>query len=148
MVLGYRLLPMLVANLGDQLILLRLLVSGLIGLVGACASAPTGQELAAADVGPLPSNYEQLVKDNFATSLFDPYSAVYSFTQTPFRGYAGNAVDGAKIGWIVCGTVNAKNRMGGYVGARPFLFVISNGAVIGREIESRNATRCVAGQRS
>lgn len=76
------------ANLGDQLTRLHLLSLELTGLAGACASAPTGQQLAAADVGQLPSSYEQLVKDNFATSLFNPYSAVYSFTQTPFRGYA------------------------------------------------------------
>lgn len=139
-------LPMLAVNLGDQLIRLRSFTLGLIGLVSACASAPTEQHLNAADIGPFPSNYEQLVKDNFAASLFDPYSAVYSFTNTPFRGYSGNVFDGANVGWIVCGTVNAKNRMGGYVGAKPFVVVISKGVVTRREIESFNAKRCVEGR--
>lgn len=147
MVLGYRSLPTPAVNLGDQLIRLRLLLLlGFSGFLGACASEPTEQHVNSADIGPYPSNYEQIVKSNFATSLFDPYSAVYAFTLTPVRGYAGNSVDGAKIGWVVCGTVNAKNRLGGYVGAKPFVVVISNGAVISREIASFNAMRCVEGR--
>lgn len=111
-------------------------------LVTACASAPTNDQIDAADIGPYPSNYEQIVKANFATILFDPYSAVFTFTRTPTRGYGGNVMDGAKIGWVVCGTVNAKNRMGGYVGAKFFAVVISNGAVVNREIGTPIAATC------
>ena len=118
---------------------------GVISLATACASPPTDDQVRAADTGPYPSNYEQIVKDNFATSLFDPYSAVYSFTRTPTKGYGGSPIVGARIGWIVCGTVNAKNRMGGYVGVKPFVVVISNGAVIHREIDTPTAARCPAG---
>lgn len=114
-------------------------------LVAACASPPTDDHVRAADTGPYPSNYEQIVKDNFATSLFDPYSAVFNFTRLPTKGYGGSPIDGAKIGWLVCGTVNAKNRMGGYVGVKPFFVVISNGAVIHREIDTPTAARCPAG---
>lgn len=118
---------------------------GTLALVAACASPPTDDQVRAANTGPYPTNYEQIVKDNFATSLFDPYSAVFSFTRTPTKGYGGSPVAGAKIGWIVCGTVNAKNRMGGYVGTKPFVVVISNGAVIHREIDTPTAARCPAG---
>lgn len=116
-----------------------------LALVAACASPPTDDQVRAADTGPYPSSYEQIVKANFATSLFDPYSAVFTFTRAPTKGYGGNPIDGAKIGWIVCGTVNAKNRMGGYVGAKPFVVVISKDAVIHREIDTPTAARCPAG---
>ena len=118
---------------------------GAMAFVAACASPPTDDQVRAADTGPYPSNYEQIVKDNFATSLFDPYSAVFNFTRTPTKGYGGSPIAGARIGWIVCGTVNAKNRMGGYVGVKPFVVVISNGAVIHREIDTPTAARCPAG---
>lgn len=124
----------------------RILVAvGAMALVAACASPPTDEQVRAANTGPYPTKYEQIVKDNFATSLFDPYSAVYSFTRTPTKGYGGNPMDGARIGWIVCGTVNAKNRLGGYVGAKPFVAIISNGTVIHREVDTPTAARCPAG---
>lgn len=119
-----------------------LLCCGALTLVTACASAPTNEQVNAADIGPYPSNYEQIVKANFETTLFDPYSAVFRFTRTPTRGYGGSVVGGAKIGWVVCGTVNAKNRMGGYVGAKYFAVVISNGAVVDRQIDTPTAKTC------
>jgi len=111
-------------------------------VLAACASAPTQQEVDTAPIGPYPDNYQALIKANFAQSLFDPYSAVYEFSLSPTRGYAGNRIDGANVGWIVCGTVNAKNRFGAYVGAKPFVAVIRNGSVVHREAESFNAERC------
>ena len=32
--------------------------------------------------------------------------------------------------WVVCGTVNAKNRFGGYVGARPFYAAFRDGQLL------------------
>lgn len=46
--------------------------------------------------------------------MFDPYSA-------QFENITLGAT--AKGGPVVCGTVNAKNRMGGYVGRRPFWYI-------------------------
>lgn len=51
-------------------------------------------------------------KEAVGRSLFDPYSAIYDEVRVHEAG-------GTKL---VCGTVNAKNRMGGYVGAKPFLY--------------------------
>lgn len=61
---------------------------------------------------------ETQAKAVLAKVLFDPYSAVY---------------DGVRIindgrDHLVCGTVNAKNRLGGYVGAKPFLYNVRSGA--------------------
>ena len=92
-----------------------------------CASAPTAEDIKSADYGPHPDNYEQIIKDYFSTKLFDPYTAKYTFTN-PRKGY--NRLGGLKYGWYVCGTVNAKNRFGGYVGAKPFYVLIHYGIVV------------------
>lgn len=47
-----------------------------------------------------------------------------------FGLYKVKESDWLKFGWIVCGTVNAKNKMGGYVGAQPFYAVIRNNVVL------------------
>ncbi|MBD1590173.1 hypothetical protein [Pseudomonas typographi] len=57
------------------------------------------------------SKIEEAVKDR----LSDPDSAKFKFP--PYKG-----------GDVYCGTVNAKNKMGGYVGFSPFqIFVLSGG---------------------
>lgn len=101
-------------------------MSAALGLT-ACAT-PTKDEVDRADIGPRPENAQQIVKDHFAQTLFDPYSAVYRFTYGPERGaWVGLGTD---YGWIVCGTVNAKNRLGGYVGAKRFRVLIAHGRVV------------------
>lgn len=92
----------------------------------ACAT-PSKDELAAVDIGPRPENAQQLVKDHFAKTLFDPYSAVYTFEYGPERGYWRGLT--TTVGWVVCGSVNAKNRLGGYVGAKRFRVIIVKGRV-------------------
>lgn len=111
-------------------------------VLAGCASAPEPGQVAAADIGPLPSNYQEVVKAYYAETLFDPYSAVFVFKAGPFRGYAGNRIEGANIGWIVCGTLNAKNRYGAYVGAKPFLAVMRYDRVVYQE-QAFIAERCV-----
>lgn len=95
-----------------------------------CAAAPrpTVSQLANADYGPFPSDYEQIIKDVISPILIDPYSVVLNLN-TPKKGY-NNMVDGIIYGWNVCGTVNAKNRFGGYVGPKPIYAMIKNGAVV------------------
>lgn len=93
-----------------------------------CMTVPTQEQVASADIGPKPENAQQVVKDYFARTLYDPYSAVYTFNYGPER--ASHTGLGTTIGWFVCGTLNAKNRLGGYVGAKPFRVVIVKGAVV------------------
>ena len=109
-------------------------IASLVLLLTACASAPTSREIAAADIGPFPGNYEQIIKDYYAQSLFDPYSAVYTFVRVPMHGFAGNRLEGAEIGWVVCGTLNAKNRFGGFVGAKPFRVVIRYNQIVYQDL--------------
>ena len=90
-----------------------------------CATAPSQQEMAFADYGPYPDEYQEKVKSLFAKTLRDPYSAVYEF-QTPKMGYAYNGLihgGGYTFGWIVQVGVNAKNGFGGYVGEQTYYFM-------------------------
>ena len=102
----------------------------LIALLGGCASAPrpTAQQIEAADCGPFPTNYEEIIKSVASKNLIDPYSAQYTFSQPvkQLNRMASNPV----WGWAVCGTVNAKNRFGGYVGAKPYYALINNDKIV------------------
>ncbi len=70
------------------------------------------------------SDAERAIVDKAVTAnLFDPYSA-HIEDVTSGR-------DLAKPGVVTfCGQLNAKNRMGGYVGARPFYGNLRDGKVV------------------
>jgi hypothetical protein len=101
-----------------------------VALAGCLSVEPAPPELLTTSIGPPPADYETQIRDYFRSSLFDPYSAVYE-TRKPVRGW-GRADDGVmRVFWAVCGTVNAKNRFGGYVGQRPFLAMFNQARIIG-----------------
>lgn len=101
-----------------------LIVLSLLG----CATTPTQKEFETADYGPYPEKYEQIIKAFYSEKLFDPYSAAYNFS-SPVKGW--DRVKGKDVfGWTACAKINAKNRMGGYVGVRPFFFLIKNDQII------------------
>lgn len=93
-----------------------------------CAMRPTQQEMASADYGPYPSDYERTVKNHMNGVLKDPESARYDFFERPKPGW--NGLGGAKFGYIVCANINAKNSYGGYTGNRLSYFMIRNDRVI------------------
>lgn len=106
---------------------LGLAVSGLTG----CARMPTQSELAGINYGEpvLQDDAERQAKEFLGSQLKDPYSAVYTW-QPVNTGWVkappllGGGMD---AGWILKGTVNAKNSFGGYVGAKPYQFMFSGG---------------------
>ncbi len=94
-------------------------------LFTACGKRLTLEELRSADFGPYPNNYKEIIKAYYSKILFDPYSAHYTFEE-PIKRY----VRGGEIfGWAVCGTINARNRFGGYVGAKRYWVIISCGEI-------------------
>lgn len=101
-------------------------------LLGGCALPPSPEELANADFGSYPSNYEATIRSYMSTRLKDPYSAQYQFLNAPQRGFQG--FGGAKYGYVVCAQVNAKNSFGGYTGGRPAYFLIRNDVIIDSSI--------------
>jgi hypothetical protein len=98
-------------------------------LVG-CASLPTPEQSASADYGSYPENHESIVKGYYAQVLKDPESARYGTITTPQKYWLGNRFDGAKYGYLVCATLNAKNSYGGYVGNQTDGLLIRNGSII------------------
>lgn len=103
-------------------------------LVAACATPVSQEHLASSDYGqPPPDNYEEIIEARFSEILIDPTSPVYEIGK-PHKGYtpkswATNTPE--HFGWVVCGTVNSKNRMGGYSGRRPFI-TLFRGAYIAK----------------
>ncbi len=88
-----------------------------------CATDIPAEVLANADYGPPPpENYQEMVKAEISQRLIDPTSGIFEISE-PREGYTkASSLWGTEqaFGWRVCGTVNSKNRFGGYVGRVPF----------------------------
>jgi hypothetical protein len=98
--------------------------------LSACPRQPTVQEQTAADYGPFPENYEELIIGEMKHRLFDPYSAQYDFLGPPTRGYHAESFGGdITYGYSGAVLINAKNRFGAYVGATKFGYLIRYGRV-------------------
>lgn len=112
-----------------------LTVLALAAILTACATPPlTPQQAAAANYGAIvtQADAEAAAKAWLSTYLKDPYSAVEAW-QPVDHGYVTTSIlEGQQryFGYLLNGTVNAKNAYGGYVGARAFQFLIRNGQVV------------------
>lgn len=95
-----------------------------------CASLPTPEQIATADHGSYPNNYEDIVKNYFARILKDPYSVKYESISTPEKYMVANRFEGATFGYLVCVTLNAKNSYGAYIGYETDALIIRNGFVV------------------
>ena len=100
-------------------------------LLFGCPRQPTSEELRSADHGPYPYEYEEIVKKKMVKYLVDPYSAQYHYQGSPETRYFSKAFGGETIyGWGGIVLINSKNRMGGYVGATPYNYLIRNGELV------------------
>lgn len=98
-----------------------------LALVG-CVTPPTQEELAAADYGLYPHDYETIIKTYMSRVLKDPDSGRFEFLNAPKTAW--NKLDGLQYGYAVCANINAKNSYGGYTGFQMSYFLIRNGRVI------------------
>ncbi|MBF0230886.1 MAG: hypothetical protein HQK63_15065 [Desulfamplus sp.] len=63
--------------------------------------------------------------------LIDPTSALYYMGSGPSAGWARISHSSAPtFGWIFSAEINAKNRMGGYVGRREYIMLYKNGSLL------------------
>jgi len=102
-------------------------------ILSSCAMiplVPTEEQISKADFGFYPENYKEIVKNYYSNSLFDPYSAHYIWLKPPTRGYI-SIHNQLHFGYLVHIELNAKNRMGGYVGSKAIAVLIKNNYVIG-----------------
>lgn len=51
------------------------------------------------------------------------------------------------FGWVACGNINAKNRMGGYVGVRGFHLLVDTGSFVTIAWEDEATSECDSGYR-
>jgi len=99
----------------------------------ACATKPTPEEIAKLDYGNPPTAYKAAVRQYFQEVLFDPFSAYYKFCNEPQKTWIKESpLFGGKLlaGWIVFVKVNAKNRLGGYVGWKTYGFLFKDDKII------------------
>jgi hypothetical protein len=103
------------------------------GTMTACARMPTQDELSHLDYGQPVSQQsaEDQAKSYMERHLKDPYSAVYTWQPVATGWVKAPPILGGGIdaGWVLKGTVNAKNSFGGYVGVRPYRFMFNNGSL-------------------
>lgn len=96
--------------------------------VAACASAPPdASETLSMQSAVKPSSPEAAqaaVKRYFDKRLIDSESARYDFDRPVIQGAVG-AMRGRMVGWMMCGQINSKNRMGGYTGFDQFFVYFS-----------------------
>lgn len=112
-----------------------LTAAAILAMIPAGASAK--KEQAPIDPGPPPASLEEfkrLGEQAMLASFFDPGSAQITWDRAIIGGYWKPVLQGKVQGWWTCGTVNAKNRMGGYVGAHRFVVVERNGQVVFNEV--------------
>jgi hypothetical protein len=104
-------------------------------LLAGCAAMPviTDQQLATADYGAAVTQpeAEAMAKTWLNGYLKDPYSAVTQWEPVAKGIVTTSLLDGHRElpGYIMNGTVNAKNSYGGYIGARSFRFLFRDGKV-------------------
>lgn len=114
----------------------------LVLFLAGCAG-PTEEDIRNADYGERPDNPEQIAEEWVEDRLIDPQSAQYDHLEVA-KGYA-EYTDGfeakTEYGWLQCGEVNAKNRVGGYTGAEPYFVLIRDNEVMIGEIDYRFATK-------
>lgn len=111
--------------------------------LGGCASAPTQQQIAAADYGRPMTQSECLstAEQAIANKLKDPSSAQFRGEPPCHPGYSNNVPllgRSAQFGYIQDGEVNGKNGFGGYVGFRPYHVLMRDGAVVVSCISDEN----------
>lgn len=111
----------------------RIFLALAIVLTAGCAVAPAKEvpivpDMAHANFGPYPSNYEAQIKSWAEMKLKDPYSAKYVHFSTPRKEWA-IAEKQPIYGWSVCAAINSKNSYGGYTGAQEFWFFFRDGKI-------------------
>lgn len=109
------------------------LLLGALLLIQACATPISQERIASADYGSAPpDNYEAIIKERISKILIDPTSPLYEFDK-PRKGFTRRSPTfhtQENFGWRVCGTVNSKNRFGGYVGRVPFFALFRGDTIV------------------
>ena len=80
-----------------------------------------------------------------SSNLFDPGSAQVNWSSGFQWGYLKPLIGKRSFGWIACGSINAKNRLGGYVGAQGFLVFVQPSGSITASMQTDWVSTCDTG---
>lgn len=104
------------------------------------------------DYGPAPSweRFKALGEEAVRGGLVDPYSAVFewpwAYRMGPYKPILSRTIHG----YMTCGLVNARNRMGGYAGRVYFVVIVKYDTVIyyniGRDPPDLMSEMCIKAQ--
>ena len=117
------------------------LAAALVSVLAGCAGTeptswrPSDGEIATADYGAYPRDYESLVQSWYMRNLKDPESAQFGRITRPLKEHAiaNQFKKDAVYGYSVCAEVNARNSYGGYTGHQTRWFLIRNGRIVRTE---------------
>lgn len=108
----------------------KLLLIGLVSAVLAgCATNLTQEQIAAADYGNYPANYQNIVKSYYEEVAKDPDSLKYKEIAKPVRVWIKD-FGTYKFGYLTCVTLNGKNSYGAYTGYKTQALLIKDDVVI------------------
>lgn len=79
---------------------------------------------------------------NLVSGLFDPASAQIVYTSGFAWGWTKALFGKKRYAWVACGTLNAKNRMGGYVGAKPFYVSVDEAGTVMSDYDGLQGASC------
>ncbi|NMH59970.1 hypothetical protein [Alteromonas ponticola] len=96
----------------------------------ACNSLPDDSQLAKEDYGTFPQDYELIIKAWYNKTESHPTSMFINYITKPKRYWLANKLGDAWYGYLVCVTIDSKNRLGAYSGFRRDAFIIKNDHVI------------------
>src|SRR5258706_15165658 len=99
--------------------------------LAACDTTVTKEEMATADYGAAPVNYQDEIKSYLSLRLTDPKAAIVEFRTEPKQlDQRGTPVRGEQYGWGVGVWLNDKNKQSAYEGFYPMNFGLANGKII------------------
>jgi membrane-associated protease RseP (regulator of RpoE activity) len=116
--------------------------------------APAAKPLPDHLFGPPPdwSRFRAIAEAGLASRLIDPESARITWLGAAWKGGYKPLLAAPVQGYVACGTVNARNRMGGYVGAKTFIVVVDYERVLYADIDTVSGglidKQCADAQRS
>ena len=79
------------------------------------------------------------------STLYDPTSVVVNWSTGFAWGFTKPIIGRRSYGWVACGTLNAKNRLGGYVGATPFWIKADASGAVTSAWVNESMSSCDAG---
>lgn len=105
------------------------------------AGTAIAKDNAAPVYGPEPDwpSFRRIAEAGIISRLIDPESARIDWMTGIRKGGFRPFLQRSVYGYVACGAVNARNRMGGYVGAQTFIVVIDYGLVLHAEIDRSSA---------